>query len=466
MLPLLTQYFRCLNSFGDFTVEGELSKEPGFFRFGPDVVCYGRSSSQSLAPSPEQQLCDVSGTVVLGKEGVRVPFNPAEIIENLRTETYAARHVPSAKEHGLLRGAYYSIRPFLPLSIRKHLQKIYFRNWEQRSFPKWPVDRTVDNLMQRLMILALKASGKNSIPFIWFWPDGANAGAVMTHDVEAEQGKQFCSKLMDLNESFGIPASFQIVPEDRYSVEPQFLAQIRNRGFEINIHDLNHDGRLFEEKSEFERRVKKINQYGADFGAVGFRSAVLYRNPQWFSSLRFEYDMSIPNVAHLDPQWGGCCTVMPYFIGGLLEIPVTTIQDHSLFNVLNDFTMRLWQEQAKIILEQNGLMNFLVHPDYILGERQQDSYKSLLDFLLKLRAERRVWVALPREVNTWWRQRDRMVLTAEGQGWRIQGEGSERARVAIASLEGDHLMYSFNDGATSPATHALDTTNHPTRQPA
>lgn len=452
MLPLLTQYFRCPNSFGDFTVKGESSQEPGFFRFGPDVICYGRSSFGRLSQSPDQPLCDASDAVVVGKAAVEIPFDPAEVIQNLRTETYAARHVPCAAEHGFLYDAYYSIRPLLPLSVRKYLQRIYFRNWEKLSFPKWPVDRTVDNLLQRLMTLALKASGMSSIPFIWFWPNGARACAIMTHDVEADRGKRFCSELMDLNESFGIPASFQIVPEDRYSVEPQFLAEIRNRGFEINIHDLNHDGKLFEDKSEFERRVKKINEYATEFGAIGFRSAVLYRNPQWFSSLRFEYDMSIPNVAHLDPQRGGCCTVMPYFIGRLLEIPVTTIQDHSLFNVLNDFTMRVWHEQAKFILEQNGLMSFLVHPDYILGKHHQDSYKRLLSLLRKLRAESHVWVALPREVNAWWRQRDRMVLKGDGENWRVEGEGSERACVAIASLRDDSLVYSFAGGPTSTIT--------------
>ena len=58
--------------------------------------------------------------------------------------------------------------------------------------------------------------------------------------------------LMDLDDSFGIPASFQIVPEERYSVEAEFINEIRRRGFEVNIQDLNHDGKLFQENSLFE----------------------------------------------------------------------------------------------------------------------------------------------------------------------------------------------------------------------
>jgi len=46
-------------------------------------------------------------------------------------------------------------------------------------------------------------------------------------------------------------------------------------------------------------------------------------------------NMSVPNVGHLDAQLGGCCTVMPFYIGDILELPLTTTQDYSLFNILN-----------------------------------------------------------------------------------------------------------------------------------
>ena len=118
-----------------------------------------------------------------------------------------------------------------------------------------------------------------------------------------------------------IPASFQIVPEDRYEVSQEFLDSIRGRGFEINVQNLNHDGRLYNDRSEFARRAEKINEYGRRFGASGFRSAILYRRQEWYSDLDFSYDMSVPNSGHLEPQRGGCCTVMPYFVGKILELP-------------------------------------------------------------------------------------------------------------------------------------------------
>ena len=81
--------------------------------------------------------------------------------------------------------------------------------------------------------------------------------------------------------------------------------------------------------------------------AKGFRAGVLYRKQLWYDALDFEYDMSVPNVAHLDPQRGGCCTVMPYFLGNLLELPVTTTQDYCLFNILNDYSINLWERQIE-----------------------------------------------------------------------------------------------------------------------
>lgn len=443
LVPSVLDYFKCPDQILNFAVEAGLSAQPGFFRFGKNTVCYGRCSNDGLSRESTSNLPDVSENVRTNGTGVVLPFDPEEIIRNLRQERYAANCVQYRQNQGLVRGIYYLLRPWMPLSLRKCLQRIYLRGWDKLSFPKWPVDSTVDHLVQQLMILALKASDAESIPFIWFWPDGASACALMTHDVEAEAGKHFCAQLMDIDDSFNVPASFQIVPEARYSVEPEFLEQIRNRGFEINVQDLNHDGRLFHKRTEFEKRMKMINRYGREYKALGFRSAVLYRNQEWFDQLEFEYDMSVPSVAHLDPQRGGCCTVMPYFVGDFLELPVTTTQDHSLFNILRDFTTTLWQKQIAFILQHHGLMNFIVHPDYILGQRAQDVFKQLLGLLAKMRTEDNVWLTLPRDVNRWWRQRRQMTLTRKNGEWCIEGEGSERARLAFASVQGDRLVYSF-----------------------
>ena len=155
------------------------------------------------------------------------------------------------------------------------------------------------------------------------------------------------------------------------------------------------------------------------------------------------YDMSVPNVARLDPQPGGCCTILPFFIGKLLELPVTATQDYSLFHVLGTHSQNLWNEQIEKITQHHGLLSFIVHPDYLNTPQALDAYTHLLGTLSTLRSTAGLWICLPGELNRWWRERNEMHLVADQGGWKIEGRGSERARLAYASLQHDTLRYSF-----------------------
>src|SRR3989442_3689828 len=223
---------------------------------------------------------------------------------------------------------------------------------------------------------------------------------------------------MDLDDLAGIKASFQLVPERRYPVPEGFLAEIRSRGFEINIHDLTHDGKLFSSHKRFLRLAEQINAYAKRYRALGFRSGGLYRKQDWFAALEFSYDMSVPSVAHLEPQQGGCCSLMPFFIGRILELPLTTIQDYSMFHILNDYSIDVWRRQIDSITEKHGLVSFIVHPHYIIAKRARATYRALLEHLVQMRDERGLWIALPREVDRWWRERSQMTVVSDGSGWR------------------------------------------------
>ena len=437
-------HYRCPETFATFTLSGELSEDSGYFRFGPDAICFGQSSSGFRAGHATDELYDALTDVALDGAMLQLPFSPSEIVANLRYERYASASNRNGKMlHGesALRKVYYLVRPLLTVSVRKHLQRIRLRDWNEIPFPSWPVDSTVERILEMLLILLLKAHAVDKIPFVWFWPNGFPSCAIMTHDVEALPGRDFCSHLMDLDDAYGIKSSFQIVPEGRYPVSKGFLNTIQGRGFEIDIHDLNHDGHLFSDRERYLRRAERINRYSREYGAAGFRSAALYRNLDWFEALDFSYDMSVPCVGHLEAQRGGCCSVMPFFIGKILELPVTTTQDYSLFHILNHYSIDLWKRQLALIMEKHGLASFIVHPDYILEHRARDTYKALLSYLSQLRSEGKIWIALPREVDHWWRERSQMRLSRRGNKWEIEGPGKERARVAYASLEEDCVVY-------------------------
>jgi hypothetical protein len=202
---------------------------------------------------------------------------------------------------------------------------------------------------------------------------------------------------------------------------------------------------------EFARRAAGINGYVHQYNTQGFRAGAMYRKQDWYDVFEFSYDMSVPNVAHLEPLRGGCCTVMPYFIGNILEIPLTTAQDYSLFHILDDYSIELWKQQVALIKERNGLISFLTHPDYLVERRALDVYESLLDYIRQMVARERLWATLPGEVDRWWRARSQMRLVPRGNEWEIVGQEKERARLAYAALDGDRLVYELasNDCATA-----------------
>jgi hypothetical protein len=443
----IVDYYRCPENLVDFRHVGRLSEDPGYFGFGSGAICYGNSASGVRSKRVIGTLYDALNDVVVDDGTVGLPFDPDEIIENLRHERYTndGRGQAPLGHSPMVRNLYYRLRRFLPLPVRKSLQRLGLRDWKKIPFPQWPVDRTVERILERLLAMSMKAHGIHRMPFVWFWPEGATSCAMMTHDVEELAGRNVCSQLMDLDDSVGIKSSFQIVPEERYPVPDGFLEEIRNRGFEINIHDLNHDGQLFSNHHVFLDRAERINGYGRTYRALGFRSGALYRNPAWYSTLEFSYDMSVPSVAHLDPQRGGCCTLMPFFIGRILELPLTTIQDYSLFHVLNDYSIDLWTQQLGLIADAHGLASFIVHPDYIIEKRARATYQALLEHVAQMREAKKLWIALPREVDRWWRERSQMQVVGDGSHWRIEGIGHERARLAFATLVGDDLGFTIEE---------------------
>ena len=104
-----------------------------------------------------------------------------------------------------------------------------------------------------------------------------------------------------------------------------------------------------------------------------------------------------------------------------------------LFHLLNDYSIDLWKQQIELIMEKAGLISFIAHPDYIRKPRELAIYKELLAHLADLRIEAERADNDPGEVDHWWRQRAAMTLVEDGEGLRIEGAGSERARLAYAS---------------------------------
>jgi hypothetical protein len=81
-----------------------------------------------------------------------------------------------------------------------------------------------------------------------------------------------------------------------------------------------------------------------------------------------------------------------------------------------------------------------VYPDYLDHPGAARAYESLLRSLARPARQQRVLIARPDEVDDWWRARRGMCLEETADGWRVSGEGADRARIAFPSLDG---VYKF-----------------------
>jgi len=275
--------------------------------------------------------------------------------------------------------------------------------------PAWPLDTSVSRLLRFYAYCALRAAGDSEAEFAWFWPEGYRAALILTHDVEGEEGFQGALELADLEEELGFRSSFNLGAW--YEVDPGFVRELTGRGFEVGLHSLRHDRSLFESRESFESQQPGLRALKERLGADGFRSPATHRVFDWLGELPVSYDCTVPNSDPYEPQPGGCCSVWPFFIGPVVELPYTLPQDHTLFTLLGHRSPALWLEQAAVIEREHGLIQCPAHPDpgYL---RDPDKRPLYAEFLRGMAERRHVWKALPKDVAAWWRRRDGDVSVA------------------------------------------------------
>jgi hypothetical protein len=98
-------------------------------------------------------------------------------------------------------------------------------------------------------------------------------------------------------------------------------------------------------------------------------------------------------------------------------------------------------------------MSFICHPDYLVDTSAREVYESLLDYLRHMITSEGLWLALPGDVNRWWRARSEMKLVSRGDEWEIVGPEKDRARLAYAVVDSGRLLYEL--AGQSPRIRAL-----------
>jgi len=364
-----------------------------------------------------------------------LPFSLDAAFDGFQLERYTrGRRFPP---DGLL-GIYYATKPLFPQSLLAQGRRVLAHFQERSMFPEWPVDLCFERLKRLVLTLLLRASRDRELPFIWFWPDGHDYCLVLTHDVEnGLVDNPGIWRLIDAEKSKGFKSSFNVVPF-KYDIDHGVLDRLRAAGCEVGVHGYSHDGKLFRDSAHFSARVKQVNDVGREWGATGFRSSSTYRNPDLLPQLEFDYDLSFFDTDPYEPQPGGCLSLFPYFIGDLVEIPMTLPQDYTLFVVRQEPDASVWREKLALVRDMSGLACLNAHPDegYVGDEEKVGHY---LAFLGELDGDGAVWNPLAGELSQWWRTRRSARIVGDAGRLSIEGAAPQMA-IRWARLEGDELV--------------------------
>ncbi|MCJ7580104.1 MAG: hypothetical protein MUP98_06165 [Candidatus Aminicenantes bacterium] len=295
---------------------------------------------------------------------------------------------------------FYRIKPFIPRRLQISLRRVIAFHKLKTNKDTWPIN--------------LKAAKE---PEGWTgWPGKKKFALILSHDVDTANGYKKCTKLMELEEHLGFRSSFNFVLED-YRVSAKLRWNLTEEGFEVGVHGLKHDGKLFKSRKIFEERAPLINQYLKDWEAVGFRAPSMHHNLEWISELDIEHDNSTFDTDPFEPQPDGIESIFPQWITnksqtrGYVELPYTLPQDHCLFVILKEKDTRIWKEKLDWIVQNGGLALLNTHPDYMnfngdrcpLEEYPISHYKVFLEYI-KTRYSGQYWHVLPRELARFWKK--------------------------------------------------------------
>jgi len=299
----------------------------------------------------------------------------------------------------ILDRAYYLFKPLMPWPMRMALRRTRAKIRRAAFADTWPID---------------PASGDT--PPNWpGWPGGKTFAFVLTHDVEGKRGVSRVEKLIEVEKRYGVRSSFNFVPEGEYP-DPETVRQLLDReGFEVGVHGLEHDGKLYNTKAAFASKAPKIQEYLRRWNASGFRSPLMQHRLAWLHQINPDYDASTFDSDPFEPQPDGVGTIFPFWVAGrrntgYVELPYTLVQDFSLFVVLRERNIDIWKRKLDWIAARGGMALLNTHPDYMCfdgSSQARDEFPiSRYEEFLKYAREKYegvMWSALPREVSSFYR---------------------------------------------------------------
>lgn len=312
-----------------------------------------------------------------------------------------------------------NIRNFLMGMIRNDKTRKDKNDKKLPEFPHYPIEKSVE-LIRHLFLKSLEIKTDKKVPCAQFWPGSKKCCFIATHDMETESSFKNIGKIREIEKRHCIMSSWNVLSK-RYKIghaEIKMLKGLKNEGCEIGIHGYNHDGKLpYISKEKMKKRILHALKRFEEFGCTSFRSPQLQRSEDFLHELSsyFECDSSVPDTDFMSAfaAKSGCCTVFPFFIGNMAEIPITLDQDFRLIYTHKYNTEQIfnnWKEKADFICQLGGVINILTHPDdYLIGnDKYLSGYEKFLNYMAKKYEDGKVYHDTISHVARWWKERDKI----------------------------------------------------------
>jgi peptidoglycan/xylan/chitin deacetylase (PgdA/CDA1 family) len=299
-----------------------------------------------------------------------------------------------------VRKVYYYVKPLIPRYLQLYLRSKVVEKQRISSNLIWPI-----------------SPGSDKKPDNWVsWPEKKKFALILTHDVEKLGGQNKVNSLVKIEENYGMKSCFNFVPE-RYKVSESLRESLVERGFEVGVHGLKHDGKLFNSREIFMQRAAKINKYLKEWNAVGFRAPAMHHNLNWIRELNIEYDSSTFDTDPFEPQPDNVNSIFPFWVSpsgkrpGYVEMPYTLPQDFTLFILMKEKNIDIWKRKIDWIVENNGMALINVHPDYLhfgkgkmgLEEFPAKLYEDFLEYV-SLNYGNEFWQVIPKKAAKYFRE--------------------------------------------------------------
>lgn len=338
-------------------------------------------------------------------------FPLEETVRYLLSEAYMDPPPAMQKIIGRLPRHYQYIPPHWRMRILQELVQWRRRTDSPDSFPRWPGDDSVDLLRHVYRQCQELARGvlTESSPL---WPHGKKYAVAFTHDVDTPWCLETQNQLAEIEERHGIRSAWYVVGEHLQRPEAAAsVARLVEKGHEVGCHGWRHEPSLSsfppaKLNATLQRCVQAMGKYGK---VHGFRAPFLSRGLGLYSALEtlFVYDASCPDSErYVTSARSGCCTAFPYFIGELLELPLTLPQDAVLMAMgyRGDEIHRIWRDKVDWIKARGGLALASTHPEPQFGASPPvlQAYDQLVSQLV---SDGEAWLATPAQVAAWWLER-------------------------------------------------------------